>query len=286
MTSEKTIDNALDFRSSLLVTAMYSSPGSLFGKLKSIWMLAADLVHWAENKHGKLVKTLWGRSGPERLSLAMKAKKLPKQKTKPENTLLQAYAGLLREVATVRDQAMHLQLCTSEEFNPSVEDTAFITALLSTDNLRSEYFLNSVLPHFFALQLYCHDLCRMLNSPVGVPADPIVRQSRASKAGKASAVGDDVLRSRFSDFLDSLAYSLPRPCSNKAFFDKYEPELERILLNYQNNDIRKTRHPNSQQIITYGAALTPSGLELKFRVWKEIDPVFKERWENLSQAKK
>ena len=107
MTSEKAIDNALDFGSSLAVTAMYSSPGSLFGKLKSIWMLAADLAHWAENKHGQLVKTLWKRSVPGQLSLAMKAKTLPKQKAKPESTLLQAYAGLLREVATVHDQAMH-----------------------------------------------------------------------------------------------------------------------------------------------------------------------------------
>lgn len=82
MTSEKPIDNILEFRSSLLVSAMYTSPGTLLGKLKAIWMLAADLASQAETKHSKLIKPLWGPCAPENSSLALKAQALPKQGNK------------------------------------------------------------------------------------------------------------------------------------------------------------------------------------------------------------
>lgn len=284
MSSATPIDNALDFRTNLVASAMYTSPGSLFGKLKAIWMLAAELVSQTEAKHGKLVKVLWGRAVPEHSSLALKAKTLPKQENKPESTLLQAYVDMLREVAVVHDRAVRLQFdARLEGLQRPLEDAAFITALLTSENLRSESFLNKVVPHFFALQLHCYRLYQMLDSPLGVPADPILRQGRATKGGNAKAVGEDVLKSCFSDFLESKACrTFP---SSKAFFYEFEDQLESTLQAYQRDHLGK-HHSISGRIITYGKELTVDGLERKFREWRRSDPTFKDRWERLVPTKK
>jgi hypothetical protein len=284
MSSATPIDNALDFRTNLAASAMYTSSGSLFGKLKAIWILAAELVSQTEAKHGKLVKVLWGRAVPEHSSLALKAQTLPKQENKPESTLLQAYVDMLREVAVVHDRAVRLQFdARLEGLQRPLEDAAFITALLTSENLRSESFLNKVVPHFFALQLHCYRLYQMLDSPLGVPADPILRQGRATKGGNAKAVGEDVLKSCFSDFLESKACrTFP---SSKAFFYEFEDQLESTLQAYQRDHLGK-HHSISGRIITYGKELTVDGLERKFREWRRSDPTFKDRWERLVPPKK
>lgn len=284
MTSEKPIDNTLEFRSSLLVSAMYTSPGTLLGKLKAIWMLAADLASQAETKHSNLIKPLWGPCAPENSSLALKAQALPKQESKPKSTLVQTYAELLHEVTTIHDRAVRLQLDASPEgFQLPLEDAAFITALLTSENLHSASFLNKVVPHFFALQLHCYRIYQMLDSPLGVPADPIVRQTRASKGGEAKAVGEDVLKSCFSDFLASKAGSTFS--SFNDFFDEFEEQLENTLLAYQRNHLGK-HHPTTGRKIASGKGLTVDGLERKFLEWRRSDPTFKERWEKLVPPKK
>lgn len=284
MTSENPINNALDFRSSLVVSAMYTSPGSLLGKLKAIWMLATDLASQAETKHRKLIKPLWGPCAPENSSLALKAQALPKQESKQKNTLIQTYADLLREVAAIHDRAVRIQLdANAEGFQLPLEDDAFITALLASENLRSESFLNKVVPHFFALQLHCYRLYQMLDSPLGTPADPIIKQGRASKGGKAKAVGEDVLKSCFSDFLASKAGSTFS--SFNVFFDEFEEQLENTLQAYQRNHLGK-HHPTTGRKIASGKKLTVDGLERKFLEWRRSDPTFKARWEKLVPPKK
>lgn len=266
------------------MSAMYTSPGTLHGKLKAIWMLANELASQTEAKHGKLVKELWGRSAPEYSSLALKAQALPKQENNSKSTLTQTYAELLHEVATIHDRAVRLQLDANPEgFQLPLEDSAFITTLLTSENLRSESFLNQVVPHFFALQLHCYRLYQMLDSPLGVPADPIVRQGRATKGGNAKAIGEDVLKSCFSDFLASKAgNSFP---SFKAFLHKFEEQLENTLQVYQRDHLGK-HHPISGQKIVSGKELTIDGLERKFREWRQSDPTFKDRWEKLVPPKK
>lgn len=140
-----------------------------------------------------------------------------------------------------------------------------------------------VVPHFFALQLHCYRLYQMLDSPLGVPADPIIRQGRATKAGNAKAVGEDVLKSFFSAFLESKAGStFP---SFKAFLHEFEEQLESTLQAYRRDHLGK-HHPNSGQKITSGEGLTVDGLERKFREWRQSDPIFKDRWERLVPLKK
>lgn len=284
MPVDQQADESLNPLGNLVVSAMYTTPGSLQGKLKAIWMLAAELANQTEAKHGKLVKVVWGRSAPEHSSLVPKAKALPKQESKPKNTLVQAYADLLLEVTAIHGRAVRLQLDASPEgFQLPLADTAYITTLLTSENLRSESFLNKVVPHFFALQLHCYRLYQMLESPLGAPADPIIRQGRATKGGNAKAVGEDVLKSCFSAFLESKAGStFP---SFKAFLHKFEKQLESTLQAYQRDHLGK-HHPISGQKITSGEGLTVDGLERKFREWRQSDPTFKDRWEKLAPPKK
>ncbi|MDR0212452.1 MAG: hypothetical protein LBJ15_00425 [Comamonas sp.] len=284
MPVDQQADESLNPLGNLVVSAMYTAPGSLQGKLKAIWMLAAELVSQTEVKHGKLVKELWGRSAPEHSSLALKAQSLPRQESKPKNTLVQAYADLLLEVAAIHDRAVRLQLdANTEGFQLPLEDAAFFTALLTSENLHSESFLNKVVPHFFAMQLHCYRLYQMLDSPLGAPADPIARQGRASKGGKAKAVGEDVLKSCFSDFLASKAGSTFS--SFNHFFDEFEEQLENTLQAYQRDHLGK-HHPTTSRKIASGKGLTVDGLERKFLEWRRSAPTFKERWEKLVPPKK
>jgi len=46
-------DNSLDPMVNLVASAMYTNPGSLLGKLKAIWMLAANLITRSETEHNK-----------------------------------------------------------------------------------------------------------------------------------------------------------------------------------------------------------------------------------------
>lgn len=284
MPVDQQADESLNPLGNLVVSAMYTAPGSLQGKLKAIWMLAAELANQTEAKHGRLVKELWGRSVPEHSSFVLKAQVLPKQKNTPQNTLSQTYTELLREVTAIHDRAVRLQLNASPQgLKLPLEDAAFITDLLTSENLSSESFLNLVVPHFFALQLHCYRLYQMLDSPLGTPADPIFKQGRASKGGKAKAVGEDVLKSCFSDFLASKAGStFP---SYKVFLNKCETQLESTLKAYQRDHIGK-HHPTTGRKIASGRGLTVDGLERKFLEWKRSDPTFKERWEKLVPPKK
>lgn len=122
----------------------------------------------------------------------------------------------------------------------------------------------------------------MLDSPLGAPTDPIIRQGRATEGGKAKAVGEDVLKSCFSDFLESKAGITF--LSSKAFFHKFEDQLETSLQAYRRDHLGK-RHSISGQKIAYGAGLTVDGLERKFREWRQSAPTFKERWEKLVPPK-
>ena len=284
MPIDQQADESLNPLGNLVISAMYAAPGSLQGKLKAIWMLAAELVSQTEAKHCKLVKLLWGPTAPEHSSLALKAQTLPKPEKSPKNTLVQTYAELLREVRAIHDRAWRLQLSASQQgLQRPLEDAAFITALLTSENLRSESFLNMVVPHFFALQLHCYRLYQMLDSPLGVPADPIIRQGRATKAGNAKAVGEDILKSCFSIFLKSKAgRTFP---SSKAFFYEFEDQLESTLQAYQRDHLGK-HHSISGRIITYGKGLTVDGLDRKFREWGRSDPTFKDMWQRLVPPKK
>lgn len=284
MPVDQQADESLNPLGNLVTSAMYTAPGSLQGKLKAIWMLAAELANQTEAKHGKLVKVLWGRSVPEHFSFVLKAQALPKQENTPQNTLSQTYTELLREVTAIHDRAVRLQLSASPQgFKLPLEDAAFITALLTSENLRSGSFLDKVVPHFFALQLHCYRLYQMLDSPLGTPADPIFRHGRAVKGGRARVIGEDILMSLFSEFLESKAGgTLP---SAKAFFHKYDEELGLILQDYLSNYVGKRKHPQLQRLITYDGGLTPNGLDRKFGQWRKSDPIFKARWEKLVPPK-
>ncbi|MPS87221.1 MAG: hypothetical protein E2585_00725 [Comamonas sp.] len=278
-------DNSLDPMANLVASAMYTSPGSLLGKLKAIWMLAANLVTRAETEHSKRVNVLWGGPVPETSSLPDKARMLSSKAVQPESSLTQAYTELLREIAQIHSQDQLIRLKAQQPALPSnLDDAAFLAALLASANLRSEAFLNHVVPHFFALQLHCYRLYRRLEIPAGVPEESAVRLDRAAKGGKARAIGEDILKSRISDFLQSKAGETFS--TGDALFDQFGDELQQILHTFQRDVIGKERHPQSHRLITYGSSLTSGGLVRKFGAWRRHDPIFKDRWEKLVPPRK
>jgi len=268
-----------------MASAMFHNHGFLDEKLKSIWMMAADLAIYAEKKHNKLIDTFWGKSIPDTTSLLLKALNTPEQPQDSEHSLLQAYRGLLFISSEIHEWTVFcLNKKKPDKLTHPVGNAEFISSILTSVNLRSNPFLNYVVPHFFTLQLYCYRLHQMLGAPRGIPMDPDERHARASKGGKARAIGEDILKSRFSDFLESKA-GITFP-TRKAFLHKFGDELDCILQTYLTNDVGKKKHPQLQRLITYDGGLTPDGLARKFGQWRKSDPTFKERWERLVPPKK
>lgn len=140
--------------------------------------------------------------------------------------------------------------------------------------MSNKYFLDQVVPHFFALQLHCYRIYPMLEFSKTVPVDPIIRQNRASKGGNSKAVGEDLLREKFSKFLASLAGQSFK--SKKAFYWDLGDHLSKSLDEYKTDHLGKP-HPESKKKVTYGHDLTAESLERKFREWQKSDPVFAER---------
>lgn len=67
---------AINPRGVLIASAMYDNPGSLQGKLKAIWMLAADLARKAETNHYKKLCNLWLQKCNPSLQLQLKTKQV------------------------------------------------------------------------------------------------------------------------------------------------------------------------------------------------------------------
>ncbi|CAM4400323.1 hypothetical protein COAQ111491_21925 [Comamonas aquatilis] len=269
---------------SLMVSAMFHNHLFLDKKLESIWMMAADLASYVEKKHSKLVKAFWGNSIPDSTSLLLKALNRPEHTQDSENSLLQAYRDLLVASSEVHDWVVFcLYKIKPYKLTHPVGNAEFISFILTSKNLQSNPFLNYVVPHFFPLQLHCYRLHQMLGAPRGIPVNPDALRDRASKGGKARVIGEDILMSLFSEFLESNAGGTHS--SAKDFFHKYDDELGLILQNYLSNYVGKRKHPQLQRLITYDGGLKPDGLARKFGQWRKSDPTFKARWEKLVPPK-
>lgn len=284
MASEAPVSKAFDFKATLVATAMYAGAGSLQGKLRAIWMLAANLAGQAEETHGKEIGSLQGRPVTMPSPLHLKAQQLLNQPFPAKRTSLQTvYMDLL---ATAREIHITDQKIRARAVRPmlsgAMDDGTYLAALLDADSMGSRSFLDQVVPHFFALQLHCYRMYPMLEFPLSIPVDPIIRQARAAKGGSAKAIGEDLLREKFSEFLESQAGQSFQ--SKRAFFRRFEDELAAILDNYQAHQLYKP-HPKTKRTVTYGHDLVADSLERKFREWQKSDPVFSERFLSLLSKK-
>lgn len=281
MTSENSASDALDPRINLIVSSMYTNPGSLSGKLKAIWMMAIDLCFEAETKHRKRLAEFLGESSAlvfEFKSICEKSLQFKKFHKKPEDSLIQAYAGLLKTVANIEENSHHIKTASTPATS-ATSDSDLINSLLTRENFGSMFFLDKIVPYFFALQLHCFTLLRMLDSPRGIPADPIARRKRSSKGGDARTVGEDILKSYFLKFI-ATRNNERKFHSIKEFFHQCEAELENILTTYRTDHIGK-RDKNSGKIIIYGKEFTTESLDRIFRKWRNDDPVFRAKWADL-----
>lgn len=260
------------------ISVLYQKFASLEEKLISIWIFSADLISYTEKKHEKLLNTIWGNSIPNTSSLIFKAHQLNKKTKTINNSLTSVYIALLHECSEIHEWAefsLNKTSIKSYQLILTAENDEFISKFLTKENLNVSRFKNYVVPLFFNLLLQSNRLHNMLDTPSGIPIDPLTRRSRALIAGEASAVGEDILREMISCFLEArkgISFS-----SKTDFFEKQNDDLEFILRDYQKNKIH-TRHPKHQKRITYGQTLTSSSLPRKFREWQKIDPVFEKRF--------
>lgn len=267
---------AINPRGVLIASAMYDNPGSLQGKLKAIWMLAADLARKAETNHYKKLCNLWLQKCNPSLQLQLKTKQVLAYAPLHSDPLAMVYTDLLATVRDIETKEKSCRAATKRSALPSdVDEATYIDTLLQPESMSNRCFLDQVVPHFFALQLHCYRMYPMLEFSQTVPADPIIRQARAAKGGGAKAIGEDLLREKFSTFLASLAGKSFQ--SKKIFFWNLDDKLFAILAEYKANHLNKP-HPKTKKKVTYGHDLTAESLERKFREWQKIDPVFEKRF--------
>lgn len=268
---------AINPRGVLIALAMYDNPGSLQGKLKAIWMLAADLARKAETNHSKKLCNLWVQKYNPSLQLQLKAKQVLACAPLHSDPLAMVYIDLLATVRNIetKEKSSRAGGVKRSALSSDVDEATYINTLLQPESMSNRCFLDQVVPHFFALQLHCYRMYPMLEFSQTVPADPIIRQARAAKGGSAKAIGEDLLREKFSTFLASLAGKSFQ--SKKIFFWNLDDKLSAILAEYKANHLNKP-HPKTQKKVTYGHDLTAESLERKFREWQKIDPVFEKRF--------
>lgn len=276
---------AINPRGVLIALAMYDNPGSLQGKLKAIWMLAADLARKAETNHSKKLCNLWVQKYNPSLQLQLKAKQVLACAPLHSDPLAMVYIDLLATVRNIetKEKSSRAGGVKRSALSSDVDEATYINTLLLPKNISNRCFLDQVVPHFFALQLHCYRMHPMLEFPQTVPEDPIIRQARAAKGGGAKAIGEDLLKEKFSEFLESLGKRSFQ--SKKAFFRRLEDELAAILDDYQAHQLHKP-HPKTKRKVTYGHDLVADSLERKFREWQKNDPVFEKRFLALLAKKK
>ncbi|QOQ83789.1 hypothetical protein INP81_08055 [Comamonas thiooxydans] len=268
----------------LVSSALYLHTGNLQGKLYLIWQLADFLVTEAEAKHTKEIIKLWSGSAPKNDSLSNKSKKLPQNIPISLNELTQAYFHVLKTIADIYKIDRFLRMGSDQpELQTTSNEAENFSALIMQKNLLSKDFLDIVVSVFFNLQSHCHDLALLLENPSGTPLNPHVRRIRAAKGGNAKAFGEDILRSQFLVFLESMDGRIFP--SKKAFWHQCGDEIFGIFQTYQNEYIGKIHHKLNKKI-AYGQDLKVESLERKFKQWSQNDPEFKNIWENLFPPKK
>lgn len=270
-----------NFSKHLTASAMFSNPGSLQGKLKAIWMLAASLVRQAEEKHAKKLRNLREKPCASSEPLHLKAKQIRPQSAPLTDSVAAVYADLLatvREIEASEKRRRSSTLCPP--LSSALDGAAYINALLQPESMSNKYFLNQVVPHFFVLQLHCYRMIPMLEFRNTVPVDPKVREERAAQGGKSKTIGEDILREKFSKFLASKAEQ--RFPSKAALFRHFEDELYAIVEDYRVNNLHRP-HPITKRMVNYSTKMEFEHWSAKFLKWSKDDQQFSERLDLLLQ---
>lgn len=273
---------AINPRGVLIALAMYDNPGSLQGKLKAIWMLAADLARKAETNHSKKLCNLWVQKYNPSLQLQLKAKQVLACAPLHSDPLAMVYIDLLATVRNIetKEKSSRAGGVKRSALSSDVDEATYINTLLLPKNISNRCFLDQVVPHFFVLQLHCYRMIPMLEFRNTVPVDPKVREERAAQAGKSKTIGEDILREKFSKFLASKAEQ--RFPSKAALFRHFEDELYAIVEDYRVNNLHRP-HPITKRMVNYSTKMEFEHWSAKFLKWSKDDQQFSERLDLLLQ---
>jgi hypothetical protein len=264
-----------DFNLMELSYAMYTNPGTLLGKLRFIWEKSCSMIRCVEVRSPQSIEKIWGVDAKKAMnspSVLARAHFAGKRISKPnfhDNAVASAYFGALAYILNIQqpvdviNNMSGIQIPTLYGEN---SDQLFIDGFLVPEKLKCDKFLNKVVPHFFALQLHCHNLVRMLGVPSGVPCDPSVRKKRSVAGGAGSNYGEEKLKSMISDFLEA------QNPENKyldidQLFESLESGLGEVLKKYKS--LIGTRPQGESRTLTYGHSLKTTGILRKLNTWKK-----------------
>lgn len=267
---------ASDFDGTRMMTAvaMYTSPGSLLGKLKAIWDATEASVAFAEKKHGTEIEKAWRSVVQRSLNLA-EPPAISTNEAKKRGIdvdwncggfLLDAYFGAVQTRRNIQ-----------AEFRRSVADGGYRGAedLFMPRNLNHKGFLNCVVPLFFTLQLHCYYLVRDANTPKHTATDPITRQEIARAGGLAKSerqYGEWVLKADVTAYLARQKDNSFKSIAD--LFDSPESEMGQVLTDFQ--DRIGSPRERGGPAITYGEHFTGDSLHKKVFEWAKSDPEFKQ----------
>ena len=269
----------VDLRSLEVWIGLFVNPGSLSGKLQAIWQLSQQMILAAERDRESPIRKAWGDhwraavrddSMLSRASVAAQHGLLGRQ----SDQLLEAYFGALGEFRKAQEcfdsvqQGEVVRLVGAGAYEPDLVNQD----IWHPDQLKIDRFLNEVVPCFFALQLHCYSLVRILDSAAGVPLDRRIRVGRAQVGGKGSAHGKEYFKEKVLARLIERRPVPPR-LSVPKFVEADPLNLASVLAAYQDEVTKGVVW--GDDTLAWGRGVTMhSGVKNALNDWSKDDPDF------------
>lgn len=261
---------------------MYSSPGSLMGKLGLIWQASEAVIPKIEDRRGKDLKK-WQAKPNSRAAVPdtpLSTKNVSTQQKKTsrnryESILLESYLG----VQELQQEIQNTFMCQGASSKKKLS----INDLFNPENLENQYYLDNVVPLFFALQLHCVQLMDYVNAEKHVTADAKTVAENARKGGNIrsdSNYGRNELKQDVIQRLKKLEDNSFR--SLAALFEPPEKPLVDALEEYQEG-LGSPRVKGGQPL-TYGEGFDAESLKRLIPGWAKTDPELKRQLERVCRS--
>lgn len=270
-----------------LAIAMFTHAGSLSAKLQAIWGLAPSLVERVEGRRKDKLKKMWGKYWGTWLDQPSPVKQLLTRSAmvrrglfsdckvaKPSDQwLFEPYLGLLEDFEKINQAFKHIQQdeLEMERLFGLNRGTTERLEVYAPVYLKSQKFLDRVVPHFFSLQIRCYALQLNIATAPGVPADPRERRNRASAGGEGALRGQ-------VEFKSMVLNCLREESGTRTF--KSLAELGRTVAPKFNQVLRRYNEQREREGWNYGSTLKPENISEKILSWK-FEPEFRDVFGSL-----
>ncbi|WP_312586521.1 hypothetical protein [Comamonas terrigena] len=188
----------------------------------------------------------------------------------------QAYISIFSSVREIIDEYNMFMLKNSELANNNSLIPVEKKIMISFSDERiigNRKFQDRILTRILSLQIILHDANRMVNNIPGVPADPLVRNIRASVGGETSNYGEYILVDIFISYLKKNRPKKIKSHTTSEFYRLHQDNFISLLEEYKSEMIGK-KPDHGKPLIRYGTTLTPSGLQRKISEWRKRSDEF------------